>query len=66
MSIADYLMLFAGVFALAIFVILYFLPSLIAIKRQNRNATAICVLNLLTGWMFFGWVAALVWALFKD
>jgi hypothetical protein len=38
----------------------YFLPSLIG--SGKRNAGAIFVLNLFTGWSFIGWVIALVWA----
>lgn len=49
--------------ALVFFVILlplYFLPTLIS--RRKRNATAIFWLNLLAGWTFIGWIAALIWA----
>jgi hypothetical protein len=42
---------------------LYFLPTIIARKRQHRNRVAIFALNLLTGWTGWGWVAALVWSL---
>jgi len=40
----------------------YLLPSGIAIGRGHKNAGSIFVLNLLTGWTFIGWVAALVWS----
>lgn len=40
----------------------YFLPSLIAHKRDKRNKTAITLLNVLLGWTFLGWVVSLVWA----
>lgn len=55
------LLLFAG---LVIFV--YFLPSFVALQRKHTNTTAICVLNILFGWSFIGWVAALVWALVNS
>ncbi|KTD57391.1 hypothetical protein Lsan_2574 [Legionella santicrucis] len=42
---------------------LYFLPTLVAIKKSHPSILAITVLNLLTGSFFFGWVASLVWAL---
>ena len=42
----------------------YFLPSIIA--HNKRNAGAIFVLNLLTGWTVVGWVIALVWALTDE
>lgn len=42
----------------------YFIPSYVAIKHPH--ASAIFALNLLLGWTFLGWVAALVWALAKP
>ncbi len=44
-------------------VVMYFVPWLIALMRGHHNAGAIFVLNLLAGWTFFGWVAAMVWAM---
>lgn len=44
--------------------ILYFAPSLIASKK--RQFPALFALNLLLGWTFLGWVAALVWAMVKE
>jgi hypothetical protein len=43
---------------------LYFVPSIIG--RHKKNASAIFMLNLLAGWTFIGWVAAMVWACTKD
>ena len=40
----------------------YFVPWICAASRQHRQTVAIFVLNLLLGWTFVGWVAALVWA----
>ena len=48
-------------FFFLIWVILYFLPSIIG--WQKRNAAAIVVVNLLFGWTVIGWIVALVWAL---
>jgi hypothetical protein len=42
---------------------LYFLPTIVAIKKLHPSTLAITVLNLLTGGFFFGWVASLIWAL---
>ena len=41
---------------------LYPLPLIIARKRGHPNVNSIIVVNLLLGWTFIGWVAALVWA----
>ena len=45
----------------------YVAPAIVAfsVRPPNKNRVAIAVLNLLLGWTFFGWVAALVWALKK-
>lgn len=53
-------------FALIAAVITYFLPAIIAVARRKRNWGAIFALNLLAGWTFLGWIAALVWALTHD
>jgi hypothetical protein len=45
---------------------LYFCPTIVAYQRSHRNALPIAVLNLLAGWTFLGWVAALVWALTRE
>lgn len=43
--------------------VLYFVPTLIALHRQHRQKLAIFALNLLLGWTFLGWAAAVVWSL---
>jgi hypothetical protein len=51
-------------FAIAVAALIgYFLPALIAAGRKHHQNGAIFTLNLLLGWTFFGWVAALVWAM---
>ena len=40
----------------------YFLPAIVAFYRGHHNKMAILVLNLLLGWTFLGWVAALIWS----
>ncbi len=42
--------------------IIYFVPTVIAIHRGHRNKVAIIVLNIFVGWSFIGWVVALVWS----
>ncbi len=43
-------------------VIFYFLPTIIASKRNHRNKNAILVLNLI-GFLFWPWIIAFVWSL---
>jgi hypothetical protein len=46
--------------------LLYFLPTIIALVRSKRDTLAIFVLNFCLGWSVIGWVIALVWALKQD
>lgn len=41
----------------------YLIPSIVAANRQHHQIGAIATLNLLLGWTFLGWAAALVWAM---
>jgi hypothetical protein len=50
------------IIAIGILIGLYFIPWLLAFVRAHRNAGAIFVLNLFTGWTALGWVLALIWA----
>lgn len=43
-----------------------FLPTIIALARRHRNALAIFLVNLLTGWTLIGWIVALVWSVLSD
>ena len=46
--------------------LIYFLPSVVAIARYKKNTLAIFAANLLVGWTFIGWVICFIWALTKD
>ena len=52
---------FVGLFALLIFLPLYFVPAILGWKKKNR--TGILLLNLLAGWTLIGWIAAIIWAI---
>lgn len=45
---------------------LYFLPTIIAVKRMSVRLGGVFVLNLFLGWTFLGWVIALAWAAGGD
>ena len=45
-----------------LYLLLYFLPTLIALIFGCDRKGAVFVLNLFLGWTFIGWVWALVWA----
>ena len=49
-----------------LFLAIYFIPFLVALKRRKADRWAILVLNLFLGWTLIGWVIALVWAFKVD
>ena len=53
-------------FGLGIPLVLYFLPSIIALARSKRDTLAIFLLNFFLGWSVIGWIVALVWAARHD
>lgn len=48
---------------LAVLIVLYFIPTMVASSRCHASTAAIAALNLFLGWTFIGWVLSLVWAL---
>lgn len=60
---------FSGAFGWLIFIIFlvpYFLPSIVAFSRGKDNAAAVFILNFFLGWTLIGWVVCLVWALSSN
>lgn len=45
---------------------LYFLPWILARRREHNQTRAIAVLNTFLGWTLLGWVAALVWSQMNE
>lgn len=43
-------------------VMLYFMPTAVAIYWQHPSLNSIFAINLLTGWTLVGWALALMWA----
>lgn len=59
----------AGFFEVLLFLMLffvYFVPTIVAYSRKHRNTLAIFILNLFAGYTLFGWVAAMIWAVYKP
>ncbi len=51
---------------LFISLVIYFTPLIVAHIRRHENIVAIAILNVVLGWTFFGWLAALLWSLNSD
>ncbi len=69
MILADAIILLAVFFLISwlfISLIVYFIPLIIAHIRRHKNLIAIAILNIVLGWTFFGWLAALLWAFNSD
>jgi len=50
----------------AIICCIYFLPTIIAYKKEKKNKGAIFILNLLFGWTVILWGLALIWSFIED
>lgn len=46
---------------LGVLIPLYFLPTIVAVRRRHHAKVGIITLNVLLGWTVWGWVIALVW-----
>jgi len=44
-------------------VVVYFLPSLVALGRRNPDINSVFLINLWLGWTIIGWITAIGWAL---
>ena len=47
-------------------ILIYLIPTFLALTRDHPQWKAIIILNLLAGWTFLGWVAALVWVFIEQ
>jgi Superinfection immunity protein len=45
-----------------VLLILYFVPTAVAVKRAHHQLPAILIINVFLGWTFLGWVIALAMA----
>ena len=54
---------FVGILVFVLFVLVYFLPTIIAFTRRHPDALLIFLLNLFLGGTIVGWVIALIWSL---
>ena len=51
---------------LILLIAIYFIPTIIAVRKNHFQKTAIILINIFLGWSFVGWVVALVWAVMKE
>ncbi len=60
-SINNYFIL-----VLIVGLLIYFIPCLIAGMREHKYFYFVAIINLVLGWTFLGWIAALMWAVNND
>jgi TRAP-type C4-dicarboxylate transport system permease large subunit len=48
--------------AFLVVLVLYFLPSVVAVARKITHQGSVVVVNVFLGWTFVGWVVALAMA----
>lgn len=46
--------------------LVYFIPSFVAVARNHDKRFPIFALNLVLGWTVIGWIGALVWSLMRQ
>jgi hypothetical protein len=51
-----------GEVVLALFILVYFLPIVVAGFSKHPHGGGIFVVNVFLGWTLLGWVVALAWA----
>lgn len=51
-----------GAIIIVVVGVAYFLPGLIASRRNHLNANSIFIVNLFLGWLVIPWVLSLAWA----
>lgn len=61
-GIISFLFNGVGIIFFILGLLLYFLPTILAVTRKHPNTLAIFLLNFFLGWSFIGWVVALVWS----
>ena len=51
-----------AIIAVFIGIIIHFIPTIIAFKRDTASRWIIFLVNLFLGWTFIIWLVALIWA----
>jgi hypothetical protein len=62
MPIVPFILIFLASVAC---LLVYLIPSFVALKRENEKTGVIMAINFLAGWTIIGWIASLVMAM-KD
>jgi hypothetical protein len=55
-----------GLIWLGVLLVIYFLPTIVAVMRHTKKQAGIVLINLFLGFTVVGWLAALVWAVSAE
>lgn len=47
---------------IGISIVVYLVPSMIAMARKSQRMGGVIVLNIFLGWTLLGWVGSFIWA----
>ena len=53
-------------FIAAIFLGIYFIPTIIAFRKKHKDKVPILLLNIFLGWSILGYVGALIWSVMEK
>ena len=63
LGLPEFVLFILIIFPLAVYLLVYLVPTAIAVKRHKTNTGAIILINVLAGWTLVGWIVALVLSL---
>ena len=63
---ALFIAIFIVISIVLILITLYFIPSIIAIKKKHKDLSKILMINIFLGWTIVGWIISLVIVINKQ
>ena len=63
---ALFIAIFIVISIVLILITLYFIPSIIAIKKRHKDLSKILMINIFLGWTIVGWIISLVIVINKQ
>ena len=63
---ALFIAIFIVISIVLILITLYFIPSIIAIKKRHKDLSKILMINTFLGWTIVGWIISLVMVINKQ
>lgn len=62
----EFFVVLYALLGVALVLLVYFIPAIVANKKNHDSYVGILLLNIFLGWSLIGWVVALVWAVTKP